>query len=51
VVCNQQARAYWTNLCGGYHNKPAVPAVIAKWGHSGSRTCGNNFPARWFTST
>jgi hypothetical protein len=22
MVCNQQVRAYWTNLGGGHHNKP-----------------------------
>jgi len=36
-------------ICCGHHNKPLVPAVTAKLGHSshsGSRACGHNiFPA------
>jgi hypothetical protein len=44
-VCNQQARAYWTNLCGGHHDKPAVPAITAKWSHS-NRKCGHIFSSR-----
>jgi hypothetical protein len=54
VVCNQQARAYGTNLCGGQHKKPAVTAATAKWGHSslwGSRAHGHIFPAWWYTPT
>jgi len=49
VVCYQQARAPWTDICGGYHNRPAE---AAKWGHSSSRTCGHNiFPTGWCMCT
>jgi hypothetical protein len=28
VVCNQQARVYWTNHFGGHHNKSVVPTQL-----------------------
>jgi hypothetical protein len=49
VVSKWQAMGYCINLCGGNHNKPAVPAATAKWGYSShwrSTTCRHNtFPA------
>lgn len=45
------ARSYWTNVCGGHHNKPGVPAATAKWGHSRSRACGHISPAGWSMPT
>jgi len=30
VVCNQEVRAYWTDVCGGHPNKPALNATTAK---------------------
>jgi hypothetical protein len=30
VMCSQQARAYWTDLCGGYHYKPVILGASAR---------------------
>jgi hypothetical protein len=52
VLCNKQARAYWTDLCGRHHNKPVAPAATAKCGHSGSRACVHKtFPPGWSIPT